>query len=163
MTHDKDQLAATSFTYTGLSFGNSGRYAESITAYSESIRLVPDDVRIWSNRGYIFMAMGNLDAAVRNFEEGMAHVDVQLQLTEDPNISANLKAWYLDDAGHFLSNYANVLFRRGDNEESMRIADKGLSIKGIPSKYILQMKLHIHNAEVMIRRAKQGGQESLRN
>ena len=65
------ELTAQEWFELGYKHGDARKYDEAIHAYSEALRLEPDDADAYYNRGNARWAKGDLDGAMRDYDEAL--------------------------------------------------------------------------------------------
>jgi Flp pilus assembly protein TadD len=103
-----DPKDAQSWTNLGVRYAETGRYAESIEAFSAAARAAPQDARIHDNLGLLLRGVGRVDEARRAFETA-ARLDPRLA-------SARI-------------NLAEILVERGDPAGARRLVDEAARLE----------------------------------
>jgi Flp pilus assembly protein TadD len=123
-----DPHDAQSWTNLGVRYAETGRYTESIEAFSAAASAAPQDARIQDNLGLLLRSVGRVDEARRAFESA-ARLDPRLA-------SARI-------------NLAEILLDAGDTSGARHLVDEAarLEIDAEDAKRIEAVRAHTKDAE----------------
>ncbi len=108
----------------GQEFSLQGDYERAIAAYSQALRLAPNQAAAWFGRGYCHLARGENDRALADFSEGM-RIDASLLAQYGPYVS---QAYSARAEGHLeRREYDRAL---ADFTEGMRLRPQSDGYRG---------------------------------
>ena len=103
---DRDRIPI--LLFIALCYTDCGLYANAISTYYEMLKIEPNNSRVHSNIGYVYVADGDFDMALQHYT----------------------KAIECDDGNYFAyANRANCYFRKNEYDMAITDAEKALEIK----------------------------------